>query len=57
MLLLFLDEYHMIIVNLKGEQKSDNLMISVSGEDQEDLTVKVWANLDNQFLSYGFLKF
>ena len=22
-------------------------MISVNGEDQKDLTVKVWANLDN----------
>ena len=41
----------------KGEWKSDMHMISVNGEDLEDLTVKVWANLDNPFLSYGFLKF
>ena len=39
---------------LKGEWKSDIHMISVNGKDQEDLTVKVWANLDNPFLSYGF---
>ena len=41
---------------IKGEWKSDINMISVNGEDQEDLTVKVWANFDNPFLSYGFLK-
>ena len=41
----------------KGEWKSDIHMISVNGEDQEDFTVKVWANLDNPFFSYGFLKF
>ena len=32
-------------------------MISVNGEEQQDLTVKVWANLDNPFSSYVFLKF
>ena len=43
--------------NLKGEWNSDIHMISVNGEDQEDLTVEVWANLDNPFLSHGFLKY
>ena len=42
---------------LKVECNSDIHMLSVSGEDQEDLTVKVWAKLDYPFLSYGFLKF
>ena len=50
-------KYCIVYIKLKGEWKSDNHMISVNGEDQEDLTVKVWANLDNPFLSYGFLKF
>ena len=43
--------------DFKVEWKSDIHMLSVNGEDQEDLTVKIWAKLDNPFLSYGFLKF
>ena len=42
---------------IKGEWNSDIHMISLNGEDQEDLPGKVQANLDNPFLSYGFLKF
>ena len=40
-------------LTIKGEWTSDIHMISVKGKDQEGLTVKVWANLDNLFLSYG----
>ena len=39
------------------EWKSDIHMLSVNGEGQEDLTVKVWAKLDSPVLSYGYLKF
>ena len=36
---------------------SDIHMISVNGEDYEDLTIHVLrANLNNPFLSYGFVK-
>ena len=45
------------IAMLKREWKSDIHLISVNGEDQEDLTVKVWENFDNPFFSYGFVKF
>ena len=41
----------------KVECNPDIHVLSVNGGDQEDLTVKVWAKLDNPFLSYGFLKF
>ena len=44
-------------VVIKGEWNSDIHMISVNGEDHQDLTVKVWANSDNSFSSYVFLKF
>ena len=54
---MFRARLQMRSTTFKGEWNSDIHMISVNGEDQQDLTVKVWANLDNPFSSYGFLKF
>ena len=45
------------VLYIKVQWNSDIHMLSVHGEDQKDLTVKIWAKLDNPFLSYGFLKF
>ena len=44
------------VEGFKEEWKSDIHMISMNGEDHKDSTVKIWADLDNLFLSYGFFE-